>query len=215
MPFQPIPASKNLPDWFKKTESYLANQKTDGYGKTQGTIKKCMPVFDILTSGYQIPTVSDVYVTVVDGVQHFEWADWEMIELHAPWQTLNHPKTDNSTTTPKFKNYWTVETPKGYSSLIMPIPHANQPFEILSGFVDTDSYIKPINFPFIMKDKTWEGLIPAGTFVATIIPVKRETWEMSLGDDKDRQRVLKESMHFGTFIYGFYKKLRWHKKEYK
>jgi hypothetical protein len=63
--------------------------------------------------------------------------------------------------------------------------HRDLPFTILPGVVDTDRYTAPVNFPFLINDPNFEGLIPAGTPIAQVIPFKREPWEMSIGKEKD------------------------------
>ena len=55
--FYPKPASECVPDWYKSQSSYTDNKKNiDENGKANATIKKCMPLFDSMTSGYIIFT---------------------------------------------------------------------------------------------------------------------------------------------------------------
>jgi hypothetical protein len=64
--FKPKPSIECIPEWYKTVQSYMTDdlqKKPTGNGMTTGTIKKCMPVFDSITSGYIIPTYSDVYVS--------------------------------------------------------------------------------------------------------------------------------------------------------
>lgn len=62
--YPPEPASKNIPQWYKDMDSYMSGEKVpDGNGGTTGTIKRCMPVFDAINSGYIIKTPVDVYVS--------------------------------------------------------------------------------------------------------------------------------------------------------
>jgi hypothetical protein len=62
--YPPVPTSKMLPEWYKKTESYLSETKIPTFGnETNSSIKKCIPVFDILTAGYFILSPSDIYVS--------------------------------------------------------------------------------------------------------------------------------------------------------
>ncbi len=80
----PYPCAKDLPDWYKKTESYVNGlKKPDGLGGTTASIKKCVPVFDAITAGYLIPLPADVYVSLqeIEGEkkQWFEWASFELI----------------------------------------------------------------------------------------------------------------------------------------
>jgi hypothetical protein len=61
--FEPQPASKFIPLWYKKTSSYVGSEeKKPENGLTTATIKRCMPVFDAITAGYIITTYTDIYV---------------------------------------------------------------------------------------------------------------------------------------------------------
>jgi hypothetical protein len=56
----------------------------------------------------------------------------------------------------------------------------------MPGIVDTDTYNAAVNFPFVLNEPNkFEGLIPAGTPIAQVIPFKREFWEMSIGVEAD------------------------------
>jgi hypothetical protein len=71
---QPQPAYKFIPDWYKNMESYIGgNKKPTGGGNTDATIKRCMPVFDAITAGYIITSPADVYVSIRESDQFFEW----------------------------------------------------------------------------------------------------------------------------------------------
>ena len=73
--FPPEPSFKNIPDWYKEIESYIGGEKkTSGDGGTTGTIKRCMPVFDVINAGYILKTPADVFVSqkeTFDELGHF------------------------------------------------------------------------------------------------------------------------------------------------
>ena len=212
---KPKPASHFLPEWYKKLQSYVVGaKKPDGHGKNTATAKKCMPLFDSITSGYIITSAADVYVSVRDGSPWFEWPSLDMISFHPIEQAPEHPSATGKSY-PKWVNPWTIETPKGYSVLVTQPLHRDLPFTILSGIVDTDKYTAPINFPFVMNDPLFEGVIPAGTPIAQIIPIKRDSWKMSFGGESDiiKQDKITRSL-FVRFFDG-YKNMYWNKKEYK
>jgi hypothetical protein len=62
---KPKPASDYIPEWYKKAKPYLS---PDGKkaptldGTPAATIKRCMPIFDMMTAGYIIETPYDIYV---------------------------------------------------------------------------------------------------------------------------------------------------------
>lgn len=212
----PKPASRLVPEWYKNTDSYLNDNKKipSGTGDTTGTIKKCIPVFDAITAGYIIETPSDVWVSFRDGNPYFEWSSYDMISFHPIEQAPLHPNK-NGYSYPKWMNPWSIKTPKGYSTLFVQPFHRESPFEILPGIVDTDQYFAAVNFPFVMKDRNFEGLIPVGTPMAQVIPFKRESWSSELGDTDDLKNQDAVVRKLRTKIFDKYKTLFWTKKEYK
>jgi len=182
---QPQPASAFIPDWYKNVESYVNGKKeTDGKGGTLATIKKCMPVFDAITAGYIITSPADIMVTIKEGAQYFEWANFGLISFHPIEQAPEHPAR-KPYQYPKWNNPWAIKTPKGYSTMFVQPMHRESVFTILPGIVDTDTYTAPVNFPFVVNDSNFEGLIPKGTPIAQLIPVKRDAWKMEFGGQEE------------------------------
>jgi hypothetical protein len=211
----PKPASRVVPDWYKNTSSYIGDEKKPaGNANTTATIKRCMPVFDALTAGYIIETPADVYVTVKDGGQWFEWSDFGLISFHPVEQAPEHP-AKNGFAYPKWTNPWAISTPKGYSTLFVQPFHRESVFTILPGIVDTDTYTAPVNFPFTINDPAFEGLIPKGTPIAQVIPFKRESWTMQLGTKEELLQQEKVSKMLQSKFFDRYKSMFWSKKEYK
>lgn len=214
--FYPQPASKNIPDWYKNTNSYRHSNKYvfDETGGNQ-TIKKCMPVFDALTSGYTIKTHVDINVSLRDGSSYYEWPSYEPISFHVVDQAPLHPKKNNMPY-PKINNPWSIQTKKGYSCLFIPPMHnPNGIFTIMPGIVDTDTHIIPVNFPFTLDDPHFEGLIPAGTPICQIIPFKRDSFSMKIGDSKQFQKVERANSIYRVNFINRYKNKFWNKKDYK
>jgi hypothetical protein len=219
----PVPASKEIPDWYKNSNSYINDLKVPVAGRepntTTATIKKCMPVFDVISSGYIIKSPADVYVIQrknEDGSTYpwFEWANFNLIEFHGNIQAELHPALNNFSV-PKWVNAWGIKTPKGYSVLFTQPMHRDLPFTILPGVVDTDTYNLPVSFPFTLNDINFEGLIPAGTPIAQVIPFKRENWKMELGSEKDAQEMKKQDKRLRSKFYDSYKTYFRQNKEYK
>lgn len=198
----PFPASKSIPEWFKKMNSYMNYQKEPNNGRAEPTIKRCMPFFDAMTCGYLIRTVGDIWVKNTGGTVEFEFPKQnpngvlakDLIEFHSSDQLQFFPDL-NTQRVPKFISPWGIKTPKGYSVLITNPISRNLPFKILDGFVDTDTYHLPINFPFIWTDKYYNGLLPAGTPIAQVIPVKRESWKQVLSK-QGTDEILHKQGHF-------------------
>jgi hypothetical protein len=202
---RPIEASKCLPEWYKKTDKRTPNNY---HYESIGTIKSCMPVFDALTAGYILHTPCDVYVEFKDG-QPFLKASLlnPVISEHSVKQGHLHPEA-NGYSFQKWLNSWAIKTPKGYSCLfIQPMHNPNEWFTILEGIVDTDEYINPVNFPFVLKDIKKEGIIPKGTPIAQIIPFKRDDWSIKYGDDSDYKAVVIQLSHLNSVFWNRYKRL--------
>jgi len=217
--FAPKPASAFVPEWYKKTSSYLdGHSKLGRDNNSFGTIKRCMPVFDAMTAGYIIVSPADVYVNDSEedkNVPYYQWADYGLISFHPVAQAKNHP-AKNGYDYPKWHNPWGIKSPKGYSTLFVSPMHQDLPFTILPGIVDTDTYTAPVNFPFVLNDPSWRGLIPAGTPLAQVIPFKRESWEMEFGSERDlyESKVLNPT-RLKIKFYDAYKSLFRVTKEYK
>jgi hypothetical protein len=214
--FVPQPASKVLPEWYKKQKEYTTGEKKISIEvRTPSTIKKCIPVFDALTSGYIIFTPVDVYVSHEDGAPYYHWTGQDAISFHPVTQADKHPAT-NGFPYPKFNNPWGVKTPPGYSTLFIPPMHnPNNMFTVLEGVVDTDKYTEMINFPFVLKDPSWEGMIPAGTPMVQVIPFKREAWKMQIGGEKELKENYNMTAKLVTLFFNKYKTYFWSRKEYK
>jgi hypothetical protein len=224
--YSPKPASRYVPDWYKDLESYIGGEKKpDGNGGTTGTIKRCMPVFDSINTGYIIPTPCDVWVRQVPLDEkdptitqpYYEWSDFGIIQFHSIDQAPNYPgNTGHKGSYPKWINSWSIKTPPGYSVAIVTPWHRDSVFTILPGVVDTDVYDAPINFPFVLNDPTkFEGLIPAGTPIAQVIPFKRDQWEMGIGTQEDLIKQAKNARLLRTKFFDSYKTQFRQKKEYK
>lgn len=231
--FEPKPADKSIPDWYKNMDSYIGGTKgTLGNGKTNGTIKRCMPIFDSITAGYIIPTYVDIFVkqgeknitydgpidiSGINSQPNYEAPSFEPIALHQMEQAPNHPYRGNHVLSyPKWINPWSIKTPPGYSTLFIQPTHRELPFTILSGIVDTDKYTAPVNFPFVLnKADSFEGVIPAGTPMAQAIPFKRDSWEMEFGKIEDFNQSINDLRKIFTKVFDAYKTDFRQKKEYK
>jgi hypothetical protein len=216
--YSPIPSSKILPDWYKDTNSYI-NGKTKKLDEKLGnmaTIKKCMPVTDMLSAGYTIVTYQDINIYKDDqGTINYSSPVLEVSD-HPISQFFLHPKNKNNQPAPKIMNPWSIRTPSGYSCLFITPPHGgNKYFSILEGIVDTDKYFSPVNFPFFLNDLDFEGVIPAGTPVATVIPFKREGWTMKKGNEQDIKKSKETNTLLNSLFFDRYKNLFWSSKRYR
>ena len=220
--FYPKPAQLCLPDWYKESESYFNTDNSEAV-ISRKTIKKCMPVFDSITSGYIVFSAIDISVKNTENGVYFQWPNKyvlsgskknvDPLEFHDFKQVEKYPMLEKEEV-PKFVNPWGIQTPKGYSVFVTSPMHRDIPFDILPAIVDTDKNHSPINFPFLLKNK-WSGIIPCGTPIAQIIPFKRDSWKMSIGEKEEEKNALQQLFYLQSSYIGGYKKFNWNKKEFK
>jgi hypothetical protein len=216
--FAPKPADKNIPDWYRLSDSYVGGKKEPAnlgpnVGETRATIKRCMPVFDSLTTGYIMYTDSDLYVTNrPDGLKDYAWSG-DFFAFHPKLQLQQYPvNRPQDPAVLKFNNPYAIQTPKGYSCLFVSPFSGETPFQIIPGIVDTDTYHAAVFFPLTFKDPNFEGKVLAGTPIAQVIPFKRDSWEMKITDEKH----LSDNTHtyLRSAIYDKYKRFFWKPKSY-
>jgi|688.fasta_scaffold212519_2 hypothetical protein len=226
---KPQPAKNCIPDWYKEQSSYLnktKNFETDT--RTEATIKKCIPFFDFMTSGYIMFTSIDILISSDEENNVFySWPHsftnklgttkiGAPVEFHSKSQVSNYSKLNKDSVIPKFINPWTIQTPKGYSVLIITPGQRDLPFEIIPAIVDTDKYNWEINFPFYIKTPGWKGIIEAGTPIAQIIPFKRDAWKMDINNTKKKKTLTqKQGTVLQSSFYNQYKNSFWNKKDFK
>ena len=214
--YPPKPAVKEVPDWYRNTPEYVGEhgRKIVDPNLTVHTVKKCIPVFDAMTAGYILYTQVDIQVSQADNLPYYTWADQGGIEFHPIEQAPLHP-TRNEAPYPKWNNSYAIATPPGYSTLFTQPMHRESVFTILEGIVDTDQYKAPVNFPFVLKDTKWEGIIPAGTPMAQVIPFKRESWKHRIGSDKEIREQEKINRKLTALLFNSYKRQFWSSKQYR
>lgn len=222
--YHPVPASKTIPEWYRKMPTYHGNKIVDKRDRaddnTNATAKKCIPFFDAMTAGYMLVLSTDLNVRLnEDGSHWFEWANGlDVVQFHPAIQLPDYPNQESREQSyPKFFHPWIIKTPRGYSSLFVSPIHQDLPFKTLEGVVDTDLYEQVILFPFVFIDDKFEGLIPAGTPIVQVIPFKREGWVSTIipfSNDVVNMMAATTNKMRSLFNDG-YKKLLWNRKQYK
>jgi hypothetical protein len=216
---KPKPATQYIPQWYKDAKSYLdpSGKKAPTLdGTPSATIKKCMPVWDMMTAGYIIETPYDIYIRQIDGQPYFQWGTMAAVAFQSMDQFQNHPYSRDINYAVRIIHPWSIKTPKGWSIMVMePQHHEPGPITCASGIVDTDNFSIPFNMFLKLRDPNFEGMIPAGTPFLQVIPFKREIWTSSLGGEKERNKFNLDVRKFGTIFFEAYKKIWWSKKEYR
>ena len=211
----PVPSKLVVPKWYKKLPSFDSkNIKIDNNYVVNTTLKMCMPFFDAMTGGYIQKTWTDIYIGVENNdlkyssallppiIGNRESPNIEITDSYYPVEFIWHRQ-------------WTVKLPKGYSLLVThPHNRLDLPFTTLSGFIDSDVfYHTPVgNIPFFVH-KNFQGIIPAGTPMYQMIPIKRDKWEKVIEQfDEEKWNVLNYKIR-SKFFNG-YRDLFWNKKQY-
>ena len=180
------------------------------------TVKACVPFLDALTFGYIIPFDQDYLVDATEKDLSITAANKE------PEPAGFHSKTQlplgdgkGKENAGKFHNKWLIRTPPGYSCLfIHPLNRMEERFEIISGVVDTDTYINVINFPFHWKKWTQQTLLKKGEPMVQVIPFKRESWKKWSGFIMEVAHGQTLRLLESKFV-DRYKKMFWNKKSFK
>jgi hypothetical protein len=217
---KPKPATEYIPEWYKKAKPYMAvdgKKKPTLDGAPTATIKRCMPVWDMMTAGYIMETPYDIYVHRNENNEpYFQWGGNDAIAFQSMEQFQNNPYSRDINYAVRILIPWSIKTPKGWSIMVMePQHHEQGPIECASGIVDTDTFSIPFNMFLKLRDPNFEGMIPAGTPFLQIIPFKRESWTSELGTQKERDKFLSDIKKFTTVFFDRYKKFWWQRKEYK
>lgn len=201
---RPMPTSKIVPKWYRLM---------DGVVEGTPTVKKCVPVLDVLTAGYVIPLPADV-VWSEERKAFVTQGKLVVNSDHHPDQTADVPIPDEYDPQPhKWINSWYVKTPPGYSTLFVhPLNRMDLPFYSFSGIVDTDRHPLVINFPFVFR-KGFKGIVPAGTPMIQAIPFKRDDWESKYIDDGESYEYPK-SYEVEMPPFAWYKRNWWQRKRY-
>lgn len=217
----PEPASKFVPEWYRKSSSHInENQgpKVSIHGNVDGnlTVKRCVPFFDAMTSGYMLTLPADIVFLKPENNEHrVAWSvSYDVVGTHSIDQAQRMPIPNGySRVIFKWLSNFRIETPAGYSCMFN---HPNfmydSPFMTISGIVDTDKHPIPVNFPFFIKDG-FEGIIEKGTPICQITPFKRESWKMKKeGEEKD---YISKFNNFYSTIEKSYRNRFWSKKSYR
>lgn len=207
----PQPASRFIPEEYKKLERFKNNNFHTP------TVKTCMPFLDSLTAGYIIPFDQDYLVDPVETDFTIVPANREQNDFgfHNQTQLPEVWKKISGENAGKFHNKWLIKTPPGYSCLfVKPMNRIEERFEMISGIVDTDTYVNAINFPFILRKRDEQFLIKKGEPMIQVIPFKRESWKMWAGFYYEKAHAKIINMLQSEWV-DRYKKMFWSKKSFK
>lgn len=221
---RPILSSRALPEWYKKTPSVIDNGSL-AFGQMGATVKKCMPIFDLLTAGYLITAPCDIYLDATNP-EKLQWSipqglishQGDMFAVHAKEQYDKMPVNSvlHHKELLRIFPFWAVGTPKGYSTIFLQPPYSDKsPLTALQAIVDTDSFITDGHLSFWVE-KDFKGIIKQGTPLVQVIPFKREHWGSSVESAKKSRKVFeKQRLKLRSMFYNAYKNIFRSRKEYQ
>lgn len=216
---KPKSSKKYVPEWYKKISKFKNNDNNSSSStkslKDVG-IKSCMPFLDSLCSGYIQETWCDILIKKDENSIEYFWSLDPQILSHREDASFDNNFLEQSglyKTELVWKQYWMPKLPTGYSMLIThPFNRIDLPFFTTSGIVDSDLFYDTLkdggNIPFYIKEN-FEGIIPAGTPMYQMTPIKRDVWNSDNGYvNKYKDSLVKK------YFYDGYKKMYWQKKKY-
>lgn len=209
--FAPRPVKDLLPEWWRTLSATWGEAESALDRRRLQTVKRCVPMLDMMTSGYMLVTPTDLHISEREGGTYHEWPDDEIVQIHATNQLGEHPSAHGRSGVPKWLNPWAIVTPKGYSCLFITPAHHPVPFRIFEGIVDTDRYNDAVTLPFTTAEG-FSGTIPAGTPMAQVIPFRRDQFTHRLTTD-DRPTALTKRLVFASFL-GGYRDRFWSRKRF-
>lgn len=227
---KPGRANKFMPSWLKNLSRDIPGEPANA----AGTVKRCVPVLDAVGQGFIIPLWADLHIKVTMTNPDPE----NLPDAVGPWINLSMPQNyglgdvigghgwqqvgDDCPVSKhmcgkvlmKFTNPWVIETPEGYSVQFKTPSNSFSDLHIVEGVVDTDTYNRQVNFPFVWAGTEHEvdTIIPAGTPLIHVIPFKREKFDLQF-DTWDHDRMTHMDMKHETVFKDKYRKLWWHKKK--
>ena len=229
----PIPAKEFVPQWYKEAEMAVS-EKTGKIANIKdknisGGLKSCVPFLDAMISGYFICSWEDYYVKTGDVLEEIypvsinPYTDTYQKNISNGPEMIRERRGDSGHTMPRPEGYcfnhmvlngqWGFRLPRGWSGLLThPLNRFDLPFITTSGIIDSDEWWTGGNIPFFFK-KNFDGMIPAGTPFAHIIPIKRSSWSSSVQELSDtRINYINDKVRSTTV--GWYRDNIWVKKKY-
>ena len=211
----PVSAKKMLPEWYKKIPALNTKNLQFFENKLVNVgLKECMPFFDATTGGYIQKTWTDIHIDCKDGIISYASAQNPTIMTIRKKPNINL-SDDYYHNEFVWQRQWIARLPKGYSLLVThPHNRLDLPFHTLSGLVDADSFYHTTigGIPFYIK-QGFQGIIPAGTPMYQMIPVKRDNWESEV-KPFDENETFRLNHLMRRKFYGAYRSMFWHKKTY-
>lgn len=210
-------AKNFIPEWYKKQKALPENQyRSIKKLPILRSFKSCSPFGETFMLGYVVPLEYDIAVEQTDLGPVITWNSdsYEFVRVRVKEHNPELPTPEGySSEHFVWITHHMVKIPKGYSALFThPLNRYDLPFLTLSGVVDGDYVMPPGQVP-VFFNKTFEGIIPAGTPIMQVIFFKNETYKIEEDPSIERQSRINDFQSGGSAL-GWYKRNIWKKKEY-
>lgn len=217
---RPIPASDAMPSWWNDITPFShrqSNAMVSTEPTRQPSVKKCVPFADALRFGYVQELWCDVLIETDEHGTRYEWAAGpQPLEIRDNAASLMPIPDGYKSIEFAWLQPWYVSTPKTHTLLVtQPMNRFDLPFVCTSGVVDNSSTFRiPFGrIPFFVKDG-FNGIIPAGTPMFQIIPIKIEDWGR-IDDHRDNTEVNRLAFKVNRVFTDWYRKYAWHRKTFR
>lgn len=227
----PEPSKNLIPEWFSSADKHrkmsngLYELITVNYNnkvtlERVPSWKSCPAILDTVISGYILKTPIDIKISKVNNeyvIDNYEECSY-FCGIRGYQEGFPTPYGYDDLQFNWITN-WMPKVPKGYGTLWShPFHRFDLPFISVTGFVDTESYIQKGRMPFFIR-KDFEGIIPAGTPFAQIVPVKNEDWTMNIKTYTEEEIDKNDEEDWAMYVPGApnksnYKTKFWVKKQY-
>jgi hypothetical protein len=221
----PKPTSKYTAEWYKKQPGQIDEKSSMANGVVFTTIKKCMPIFDMMTAGYVLAAPCDIFIDATDPnklvysvPQAMKQFQGDLFASHSPDQYSEYPldRSKYHKDIIRLLPFWAVKTEKGTSSMFIQPQHGDDtPLTAFSAIVDTDTFMSDGHFSFLVE-KDFKGIIKQGTPLLQVVPFRREAWSSEVVELEESENEFKKQRLSlrSTFLNAYKAKFR-SKKEYR
>lgn len=218
----PKPASKFIPSWYKDLKKEYQCPSASVFKVP--TIKQCLPVRDMMTSGYIIPAWCDMHFKkdnkgklyldtskIPDAFNHIYNLGFGKHNVEQVKDTPLEAFCDGERMM-KLHNPWMIRTQSRYSCFIMSPFYETSDVTILPAVVDTDTHDTHINFPCVVSSN--EAFVKKGDPLVQVIPFKRDRWTSKV-EATDLKKQASAAVGILTEIKSKYTTKFWERKYYR
>lgn len=214
----PQPSSSALPHYFRNMEAPSRSKPTFNENGYVSNARACVPFSDALGAGWIQETWCDIHISVNGGEVRYNSSNSQspIIGHRDMSQAMAAAWPDYLPVEFIWMSQWQPQSPEGFSLLItQPLNRLELPFTTASGIMDSDTFTVEGSgkIPFYLR-KGFTGLIPAGTPMYQIIPIKREDWRRELREHDDPRRPRTNS-RIRRYFTGGYRREFWQRKQYR